>query len=86
MQVGRKQNLTDATWRPGGLTKSVISRVITRVSPFRVLVTLLITHLLSPLGLQARVQGLGTSSSLQVAYHPTAPRLKPASTLDPSTL
>ena len=36
----------------GGLTKSVISRVIIRVTPFRVLVTLLITHLLSPLGFQ----------------------------------
>ena len=40
------------TWRPGGLTKSVISKVIIRVTPFRVLITLLITHLLSPLGLQ----------------------------------
>ena len=39
-----------ATWRLRGLSKSVISRVIT---PFRVLITLLITHLLSPLGLQA---------------------------------
>ena len=29
------------TWRPGGLTKSVISRVIIRVTPFRVLITLL---------------------------------------------
>ena len=42
------------TWRPRGLSKSVISRVISRVTPFRVLTTLLITHLLSPLGLQAR--------------------------------
>ena len=37
---------------PRGLSKSVISRVILRVTPFRVLITLLITHLLSPLGLQ----------------------------------
>ena len=34
-----------------GLSKSVISRVIIGVTPFRVLITLLITHLLSPLGL-----------------------------------
>ena len=37
------------TWRPSGLR---ISRVIIRVTPFRVLRTLLITHLPSPLGLQ----------------------------------
>ena len=40
------------SWRPRGRTKSVISRVLIRVTPFRVLITLLITHLLSPLGLQ----------------------------------
>ena len=40
------------TWRPRGLSKSAISRVIIRVTPFRVLITLLITHLLCPLGLQ----------------------------------
>ena len=36
------------TWRRRGLCKSVISRV----TPFRVLISLLITHLLSPLNLQ----------------------------------
>ena len=40
------------TWRPRGVSKSVISRVIIRVTPFGVLITLLITRLLSPLGLQ----------------------------------
>ena len=40
------------TWRPRGLSKSVISRVIIGVTPFRVLITLLMSHLLSPLGLQ----------------------------------
>ena len=40
------------TWRLRELSKSDISRVIIRVTPFRVLVALLITHLLSPLGLQ----------------------------------
>ena len=40
------------TWRPRGLSKSVISRIILRVTPCRVLITLLITHLLSPRGLQ----------------------------------
>ena len=38
------------TWRPRGLSKSVKRRVITRVTPFRVLITLRITHLLSPPG------------------------------------
>ena len=42
-------------WRPRGLSKWVISRVIIRVTPFRVLITLLITHILSPLGLQVRM-------------------------------
>ena len=40
-----------STWRPRGLSKSVISRVIIGATPFRVLITLLITYLLSPLGL-----------------------------------
>ena len=35
-----------------GRGKSVISRVIIRATPFGVLITLLVTHLLSPLGLQ----------------------------------
>ena len=39
-------------WRPRGLSKSVISRVIITVTPFRKLINLLITHLLSLLGLQ----------------------------------
>ena len=43
---------TTSSWRPRGLPKSVISRVILGVSPVRVLITLLITHLLTPLGLQ----------------------------------
>ena len=40
-----------STWRLGGLSKSVVSRVLVGVIPFRVLITLLITDLLSPLGL-----------------------------------
>ena len=40
------------TWRGRGLSKSFISRVIIGVSPFRVLITLLITYLLTPLPLQ----------------------------------
>ena len=35
-----------------GLSKSFISRVIIGVTPFRVLITLLLTYLLSPLPLQ----------------------------------
>ena len=37
----------DATGRGRGLSKLVISRVIIRVAPFRVVITLLITYLLS---------------------------------------
>ena len=44
------------TWRPRGLSKSVISKVIIRVTPFRALITLLITHLLSPLSLQVELR------------------------------
>ena len=40
------------TWRPRGLSKSVISRVSIRATPFRVLLTLLIAQLPSFLGLQ----------------------------------
>ena len=58
--VGRKKLLKGSTWRPRGLSKSVISRVIIRVAPFRVLITLLITRLLSPLSLQV---GFGLSGS-----------------------
>ena len=48
--------------RDRGLSKLVISRVIIRVTPFRALITLLITYLLSPLPLQVGVSaphGLG---------------------------
>ena len=41
------------TWRGRGLSKLVISRVIIGVTPFRVLITPLISYLLSPLPLQA---------------------------------
>ena len=43
------------TWRGRGRSKQVISRAIIGVTPFRVLITLLITYLLSPLPLQVRV-------------------------------
>ena len=36
------------TWRPRGLSKSVISRDIIRVTPFRVLIIPLLTHSQSP--------------------------------------
>ena len=39
----------------GDLVSKVIDRVIFGVTPFRVLITLLITYLLSPLPLQVRV-------------------------------
>ena len=38
------------TWRSKGLSKSIISRVMIGVTPFRVLITLLKTYLLSPPG------------------------------------
>ena len=37
---------------PGDLASKVVSRVIGGVTPFRVLITLLITYLVSPLPLQ----------------------------------
>ena len=40
------------SWRGRGLSKSFISRVIIGVTPVRVLLTLLISYLLSPLPLQ----------------------------------
>ena len=46
------QKRSPSTWRGRGLSKSFISRVIIGVTPFRVLITLLITYLLSPLPLQ----------------------------------
>ena len=41
-----------SAWRPGGLSKSVISRVIIGATPLGVLIALLTTYLLSPLRLQ----------------------------------
>ena len=41
----------------------VISRVIIRVTPFRALITLLITYLLSPLPLQVRVKAPSSKGS-----------------------
>ena len=48
------QSLNPKTLLEGavGLSKLVISRFIIRVAPFRALITLLLTHLLSPLPLQ----------------------------------
>ena len=40
------------TWRPRGLSKWVISRVISTLNGATLIITLLITDLLSPLGLQ----------------------------------
>ena len=47
-----------STWRGRGLSKSFIIRVIIGVTPFRVLTTLLITYLLSPLPLQVTPETL----------------------------
>ena len=46
------EHLPPDTWRGRGLSKSFISRLIIGVTPFRVLITVLITYLLSPLPLQ----------------------------------
>ena len=40
------------TWRPRGLSKWVISRVISTLNGVTLILTLLTTYLLSPLGLQ----------------------------------
>ena len=47
------------TWRGRGLSKSFLSRVIVGVTPFRVLITLPMTYLLSPLPLPGRVWAFG---------------------------
>ena len=59
------------TWRGRGLSKSFISRVIIGVTPFRVLLALLITYLRSPPPLKARyvngfTQGAAQGSRLYV--------------------
>ena len=43
----------ETTWRPRGLSKWVISRLTRTLNGVTLLITLLITDLLSPLGLQA---------------------------------
>ena len=49
---------THPTWRPRGLSKWVISRVISTLNGDTPIITLLITDLLSLLGLQVRGLGL----------------------------
>ena len=44
-----------STWRPRGLSKWVISRVLSTLNGVTLIITLLITDLLSPLGLQVGV-------------------------------
>ena len=55
------------TWRPRGLRKRVISRVISTQSGVTLIITLLIIDLLSPLGLQEGLRSLrqtGNSSAI----------------------
>ena len=47
------------TWRPRGLSKWVISRVISTLNLVTLTITLLIKGLLSPLGLQVECRVLG---------------------------
>ena len=63
------------TWRPRGLSKSVISRVILGLTPFRVLIALLITYLLSSLGLQVASKPLNLRKA--TALQCTDPDPKP---------
>ena len=49
------ESTSHISWRRRGLRKSVIIRVTIWVFPFRVLSTLLITYLLSPLGLKVMI-------------------------------
>ena len=44
------------TWRPRKLSKWVISRVVSTLNGVTLIITLLVTHLLSPLGLQVSPQ------------------------------
>ena len=49
---GSRGSISVATCRPRGLSKWVISRVISTLNGITLIITLLITDLLSPLGLQ----------------------------------
>ena len=60
--------------RGRGLSKLVLSRVIIGVTPFRALITLLITYLLSPLPLQVGSPVFG-SPELQRSAALGAPRI-----------
>ena len=44
--------MKDPTWRPKGLSKCIISRVVSTLNGVTLTISLLITDLLSPLGLQ----------------------------------
>ena len=59
---------TPKSYLEGGLSKSFISRVIIGVTPFRVLMTLLISYLLSPLPLQVYGLGFRVALGLRVCY------------------
>ena len=60
VEVLSTSNLPEAsTGRCRGLSKSFISRDIIRATPFRALINLLITYLLSPLPLQVALKGFG---------------------------
>ena len=59
----------------GDLVSKVISRVIIGVTPFRVLITLLITYLLSPLPLQVEVLDAMVVASKVCPDPRSAPRL-----------
>ena len=52
---------------PGDVVSKVINRVIIGVTPFRVLITLPITYLLSPLPLQVGFRVLGFKESLEIS-------------------
>ena len=58
----------------------VISRVIIRVTPFRALITLLITYLLSPLPLQ--VEPSETGATLHFQLVPRSMVLRPEDLLE----
>ena len=62
----------DPAWRGRGHSKSLISRVIIVATPIRVLITLLITYLLSPLPLQ--VEPCKAAEDAKAAALPPAER------------
>ena len=67
----------DPTWRPRGLSKWVISRVISTLNGVTLVITLRTTDLLSSLGLQVgawRIMAIVAAVTVLVVFHEPLPK------------